>query len=104
MENILLRQTNTRMIYEYKGRVVQLDQPKEITRGDPPRTIVYSKKPSVTFLRKFVYTGAEEADKQDAAAEEAAALEKKSRTRRQRSSKKKDEEEAAAAAEEETAQ
>ena len=78
VEQILLRQTNTRMIYEYKGRVVQLDTPKEITRGDPPRTIVYSKKPSVQFVRKFVFMGADEADQKD---EEAVAAEEPKKKR-----------------------
>ena len=54
---ILLRQTNTRLIYEYAGAVVDLDQPKTITRGDPPREIVYTKKPTVRFVSKYLFSG-----------------------------------------------
>jgi hypothetical protein len=56
-KNILLRQTNTSQIVEYEGSVQDLDVPKEITRGDPPRTIRYTKKPVVRFVKKYVYTG-----------------------------------------------
>lgn len=55
VEEILLRQTSTRMMFEYRGKVVTLDTPKEITRGDPPRTITYNKRPSVQFVRKFPF-------------------------------------------------
>jgi hypothetical protein len=54
-KQILLRKTNTKEIREFKGDVVSLDTPKEIHRGD--RVIRYTKKPTVKFLRKFVYTG-----------------------------------------------
>lgn len=56
-KNILLRRTNTREIHEYEGSVQDLDTPKEITRGNPPRTIKYTKKPVVRFVKKFVYAG-----------------------------------------------
>jgi hypothetical protein len=61
-ERILLRRTNTREIREYVGKITPLDTPKQITRGDPPRTISYSKKPSVTFVKKYVYGQALPAD------------------------------------------
>lgn len=51
---ILLRQTNTRLMYEYEGKIVDLDTPKEISRGDPPRVIRYTKKPVVRFVRKYL--------------------------------------------------
>lgn len=54
---ILLRKTNTKDIREFTGNVVTLDTPKQITRGDPPRTITYSKKPTVKFVGKSVYSG-----------------------------------------------
>ena len=53
--NILLRKTNTKEIREFKGKVVNLDTPKEIRRGD--RVIKYSKKPEVKFVKKWVYHG-----------------------------------------------
>jgi hypothetical protein len=56
-KNILLRKTNTSEISEYTGEVQDLPEPKHITRGDPPRTITYSKKPVVKFVKKFMYTG-----------------------------------------------
>lgn len=56
-KQILLRQTNTRTIVEYEGSVQDLDTPKEIVRGDPPRVIRYTKKPVVRFSKKYVYTG-----------------------------------------------
>lgn len=66
---ILLRQTNTRLIYEYDGKVVDLETPKEITRGDPPRTITYTKKPTVKFVRKYVYEGSFALDEGEAQAD-----------------------------------
>ncbi len=59
---ILLRKTNSREIREYAGKITPLETPKLITRGDPPRTIQYNKKPSVHFLRKFIYQQAIPAD------------------------------------------
>lgn len=55
-KQILLRKTNTKEIREFKGDILQLDQPKEIHRGD--RVIKYSKKPVVKFVKKWVYQGA----------------------------------------------
>lgn len=66
-ERILLRRTNTREIREYAGKITPLETPKQITRGDPPRTISYSKKPSVTFVKKYVYGAALPADEAEPA-------------------------------------
>ena len=52
---ILLRQTGTREVREFNGSRVEIE-PKEITRGG--RTIVYTHRPQVKFVSKFVYTGA----------------------------------------------
>lgn len=52
---ILLRKTNTKTIREFEGRIITLDAPKEIVRGN--RTIVYSKKPAVKFVKSFLYAG-----------------------------------------------
>lgn len=54
---ILLRKTNTKEIREFTGDVVKLDTPKEIKRGDRDKPIVYTKKPVVKFVRKWVYQG-----------------------------------------------
>jgi hypothetical protein len=56
-KTILLRKTNSSQIVEYEGSVQDLEVPKEITRGDPPRTIRYTKKPVVKFVKKYVYAG-----------------------------------------------
>ena len=52
---ILLRKTNTKEIREFAGEVVPLEVPKEIHRGD--RVIRYYKKPTVKFLKRWVYAG-----------------------------------------------
>ena len=52
---ILLRKTNTKEIREFLGEVVPLDTPKEIHRGD--RVIRYHKKPTVKFVKRWVYAG-----------------------------------------------
>lgn len=54
-EDILLRITNTKLVYQYKGEVVKLDKPQVVKRGE--RTITYSMKPTVKFLKKFIYEG-----------------------------------------------
>lgn len=54
-KHILLRKTNSKEVREFTGDVVTLDTPKQISRGD--RVISYYKKPTVQFVRKFVYTG-----------------------------------------------
>lgn len=53
--HILLRKTNSKEVREFTGDVVTLDTPKQISRGD--RVISYYKKPTVKFVRKFVYDG-----------------------------------------------
>lgn len=53
---IYLRKTNTREIRVFEGAIVELEQPKEIRRGD--RVITYRTKPVVKFLRKFVFENA----------------------------------------------
>lgn len=52
---ILLRETNTRIIYEYEGKVQVLDTPHVTVRQG--RTITYSKKPVVRFVAKYPFTG-----------------------------------------------
>ena len=52
---ILLRKTNSKEVREFAGDVVPLDTPKQIHRGD--RVISYNKKPTVRYVRKFVFTG-----------------------------------------------
>lgn len=54
-KKILLRKTNTKEVRQFDGDVVTLDNPKQIHRGD--RVITYNKKPTVKFVRKFVYSG-----------------------------------------------
>lgn len=56
-KDILLRQTNTRLVYEYTGQVIDLDKPKEVFRGDKSKPILYYKKPAVKFVKKFLYSG-----------------------------------------------
>lgn len=55
-KRILLRKTNSKEVREFAGDVVPLETPKQISRGD--RVINYNKKPTVKYVRKFVYTGA----------------------------------------------
>lgn len=57
-KRILLRKTNSKEIYEYNGDVIRLDTPKIITRGSRP--ITYEKKPTVKFVRKFIFANATE--------------------------------------------
>lgn len=52
---ILLRKTNSKLVYEFTGEVVKLDKPQVVMRGE--REISYSKKPVVKFVRKFMYEG-----------------------------------------------
>lgn len=52
---ILLRATGTREVREFEGARVEIP-PKNITRGG--RTITYTHRPQVKFVRKFVYSGA----------------------------------------------
>jgi hypothetical protein len=52
---IHLRKTNTSIIREYIGYVETLEQPIVVQRAG--REIKYYKRPKVTFVRSFVYTG-----------------------------------------------
>jgi hypothetical protein len=63
IEDIYLRKTNTKLIFHYKGSVVNLDKPQVVMRGT--REIVYSKKPVVKFQKKFVYEGDLNLDAED---------------------------------------
>lgn len=56
--DILLRKTNTKEIRQFTGSVIKLDNPKVIKRGDREKPIVYTKKPVVKFVKKWVYQGA----------------------------------------------
>jgi hypothetical protein len=53
--DILLRQTNTRIISQYEGKVQTLDQPHVTVRQG--REITYSKKHCVKFVKKFPFEG-----------------------------------------------
>lgn len=55
IKDIYLRKTNTKIVYVYEGKVVELETPQVVTRGE--RQITYTKKPTVSFVRKYVYTG-----------------------------------------------
>lgn len=52
---ILLRVTDTKLVYEFQGAVIELSSPQVVKRGE--RTITYSKKPGVKFVKKYVYSG-----------------------------------------------
>jgi hypothetical protein len=71
-KDILLRKTNSKVIYHYTGDILQLSEPQRVKRGD--REIQYSKKPTVKFVNKFVYEelpiANEEEKEQDTAAQE----------------------------------
>jgi hypothetical protein len=54
-KKILLRKTNSKEVREFDGDVVTLDTPKIIKRAD--REIEYFKKPTVKFVKKYVYGG-----------------------------------------------
>lgn len=54
-KKILLRKTNNKEVREFAGDVVPLEIPKQINRGD--RVISYNKKPTVKYVRKFLYSG-----------------------------------------------
>ena len=55
LEEILLRQTNTKTVHRYTGKVLTLDKPRVVMRGD--REIVYRKKPVATYHGSFEFTG-----------------------------------------------
>jgi len=60
---ILLRKTNTKLVYEFDGHVQTLDKPQVVKRGE--RTIEYTKKPVVKFVKKYMYEGELPADDDD---------------------------------------
>jgi hypothetical protein len=53
--DILLRKSGTREIRQFEGRIETLDTPKTVTRGD--REVLFSKKPTVKFTKKFQFDG-----------------------------------------------
>ena len=55
---ILLRQTNTRVIREYVGEICELENPQVVLRDG--REIRYTKKPKVSFVRSYIYSGSTE--------------------------------------------
>jgi len=65
---ILLRQTNTRLIREYIGEICTLDEPQVVQRHG--REIRYTKKPKVSFLRSYIYSGSTDLQSQDEPQEE----------------------------------
>lgn len=69
-KRILLRKTNSKEVREFAGDVVPLETPKQISRGD--RVISYNKKPTVKYVRKFVYSGQLPEDETTAPAPETA--------------------------------
>lgn len=50
---ILLRKTNTKVVREFRGRVVTLDVPQEVFRSG--RKIVYTKKPVCKYVKKMLW-------------------------------------------------
>lgn len=54
-KKILLRQTGTREVREFEGNRIPIE-PKQITRGG--RTITYTNRPQVKYVKKFTYAGA----------------------------------------------
>lgn len=55
---ILLRQTNTKIVHRYTGSETVLKEPRVVKRRD--REIVYSKKPHAVYEGSFEYKGAED--------------------------------------------
>lgn len=53
--DIWLRETNTKIIYVYTGRRVDLENPQEIRRGN--QVIVFKSKPEVKFVKKQPFGG-----------------------------------------------
>jgi hypothetical protein len=60
---ILLRQTNTRLIREYVGEICTLDEPQVVQRQG--REIRYTKKPKVSFVRSYIYSGSTDLQSED---------------------------------------
>lgn len=54
-KKILLRITDTKLVYEFQGDIVELEIPQIVKRGE--REISYNKKPTVKFVQKFIYNG-----------------------------------------------
>ena len=52
---IWVRRTNTKEMREYQGDIVKLETPKEVKRGD--RTITYTQRPTVKFVKKWIFQG-----------------------------------------------
>lgn len=50
--DILLRETNTKIIHHYEGGSKPLETPQVVTRGNPPVTVTYSNKPYVKAKSK----------------------------------------------------
>ena len=72
---IWLRKTNTKIIREYVGTTIQLETPQKIVRAG--REIVYTRRPSVRFIKSWVWNTAgknidEEAEQREAEQQEAA--------------------------------
>jgi len=64
--DILLRETNTKIMHRYEGGIRPLETPQKVTRGDPPVTVEYTKKPFVKrvckpFLMDVLDTACDEA-------------------------------------------
>lgn len=74
VKDILLRRTNTKLVYRYTGKIVDLETPQIVKRGE--REITYAKKPSVRFVNKFVYDGKLEDADEEKEAEKALEAEK----------------------------
>lgn len=54
-KDIRLRITDTKLVYQYDGDIATLDKPQVVKRGE--REIIYTKKPSVKFSKKYIYSG-----------------------------------------------
>jgi len=50
--DILLRETNTKIVHRYEGGIRPLDTPQKVTRGNPPVTVEYTAKPYVKRVGK----------------------------------------------------
>lgn len=53
---ILLRRTNSKVLREYTGNVITLDTPQQVVRDG--RTITYTKKPQVKFMKSWTWDDA----------------------------------------------
>jgi hypothetical protein len=66
---IWLRKTNTKVLREYVGTTITLENPQKIVRAG--REIVYTRRPSVKFVKTWVW--GQEVPEEEAAEERAAA-------------------------------